>query len=57
MRSVLLLAYRLYAEFMSRIDDFKHAGESLPPVPCQLCGKPGHKERYCPHAYDLGYFN
>jgi hypothetical protein len=41
---------------MGQLDDFKHAGESLPPVPYQLCGKPGHKERYCPHAYELGYF-
>ena len=25
----------------------------LPPVPCQICGKPGHKERYCPNAKGL----
>jgi len=40
---------------MGQLDDFKHAGESLPPVPCQCCGKPGHKEGYCPLAYELGY--
>ena len=25
----------------------------LLPVSCQICGKPGHKERYCPNAREF----
>lgn len=51
-----LVAYRyLYAPLMTWLDDFKHRHDPpLPPVPCQLCGKPGHRERYCPNAHGMG---
>jgi hypothetical protein len=43
---------------MSMIEDYKHRKDPpLPPMPCQICGKPGHKERYCPNAKALGYFD
>ena len=26
---------------------YQHFEKTIPPVPCQVCGKPGHKERSC----------
>jgi hypothetical protein len=51
----LRLFYRwIYAPIMGAIDDYKHRNElPLPPVPCQICGKPGHREQYCPNANGL----
>jgi hypothetical protein len=38
------------------VDDYRHRNDPpLPPVPCQICGKPGYKERYCPNALELGF--
>ena len=39
----LRLFYRwIYAPIMGAIDDYKHRND--PPLPCQLCGKPGHRD-------------
>jgi len=56
---IKLWVYRwVYAPLMSMIEDYKHRNDPpLPPMPCQICGKPGHKERYCPNAKALGYFD
>jgi hypothetical protein len=41
----------VYAPIFDLIDAYKHRNDSPPPpVVCQICGKPGHKERYCPNA-------
>ena len=29
--------------------------EPLPPIPCQICGKPGHNTKYCPNARKMGF--
>jgi hypothetical protein len=58
-RQLLYLSIRLFyhwicAPIMSAIDDYKHRNDlPRPPVPCQICGKLGHKERYCPNAKGL----
>jgi hypothetical protein len=50
--------YRIYTEIATTLDDFKRRNDPpLPPVPCQICGKPGHIEKYCPNAKALGYFD
>jgi hypothetical protein len=56
---IKLWLYRwVYAPLMSMIEDHKHRNDPpLPPMPCQICGKPGHKERYCPNAKALDYFD
>jgi len=41
---------------MGMVDDYKPRNDPpLPPVPCQLCGKPGYGERYYSEARELGY--
>ena len=51
--------YRIWAEIYSRYqENFNPAWrEPLPPKVCQLCGKPGHKEAYCPNAKELGFLD
>jgi len=53
----LLLFYRhIYAPIADAIDRYKHRHDPpLPAVPCQICGKTGHREKYCPNAHGLGY--
>lgn len=53
----VLLVYRyIYVPIASALDDFKHRHDPpLPLVVCQVCGKPGHRERYCPNAKSLGF--
>lgn len=47
-----------YAPIGSALDDYRHRNDPpLPPVPCQLCGRPGHKEAFCPNAKVLGFFD
>jgi len=48
--------YHIWAELYSRYHEtFNPAWrEPLPPKVCELCGKPGHKETYCPNAKGLG---
>ncbi|MBI5964069.1 MAG: hypothetical protein HY863_11380 [Chloroflexi bacterium] len=29
--------------------------EPLPPIPCQVCGKPGHTSKTCPNAKEMGF--
>lgn len=55
----ILLVYRyIYAPVADLVDRYKHRNDPpLPPVPCQICGKPGHKERYCPSARMLGFWS
>jgi hypothetical protein len=51
-----LFYLRIYAPIMGVVNDYKHRNDPpLPPVPCQICGKPGHRERDCPRARELGY--
>jgi len=52
-----LWLYRwIYAPLASCLDDYKHRNDPpLPPIPCQLCGQTGHKEKFCPNAKRLGY--
>lgn len=54
-----LWLYRwIYAPLVSFVEEYKHRNDPpLPAVPCQICGKPGHKEGYCPNAKALGYFD
>ena len=42
---------RIYAEIVSRF----RSGRSLPPIPCQFCGRTDHSERYCPYAKEMGF--
>lgn len=53
----LRLVYRwIYTPIMGAINDYKHRNDPpLRPVPCQVCGKPGHGKKYCPTARELGY--
>jgi hypothetical protein len=54
---VVFLAYHyVYAPIMDTIERYQHRNDPpLPPVPCQICGKPGHREKYCPNAKGLGF--
>src|SRR5688572_29333093 len=46
----------IYVPIASLWDDFRYGNELLlPPAPCQICGKPGHKERYCQKAKEFGF--
>jgi hypothetical protein len=41
---------------VSLSDDFKYRNSPpLPPMPCQVCGQPGDKEKYCPDVRELGF--
>ena len=53
----ILLSYKyIYAPVADVIERYKHRNDPpLPPVPCQICGKIGHKEWYCPNARTLGF--
>jgi hypothetical protein len=54
--SLLRWSYSLYAAIATVIDDFKNRNDPpLPLVVCQICGKPGYKEKYCPNAHALGF--
>jgi hypothetical protein len=58
MNKIWMWFYRIYTEIATTLDDFKHRNDPpLPPVPCQICGKPGHIEKFCPNAKALGYFD
>jgi hypothetical protein len=48
----------LYAPLASAWENLKHEDDPpVPAVPCQLCGQPGHHERYCPKAHELGFLD
>jgi hypothetical protein len=51
--------YHIRAEVYSRYqENFNPAWrEPLPPRECQLCGKPGHQEAYCPNAKEMGFLD
>jgi hypothetical protein len=49
------VAYHVWAEISDVVQRYRHRNDPpLPPAPCPLCGKPGHKAKYCPNAKDLG---
>jgi hypothetical protein len=48
----------VYAPLIDWWEDYQHRNDPpVPAVPCQICGRPGHKEDYCPNAQGLGYFD
>jgi hypothetical protein len=51
--------YRFWAVLYSRYQEIFNPAwrEPLPPKVCQLCGKPGHHEEYCPNAEELGFLD
>ena len=51
--------YRIWAELYSRYqENFNPTWRvQLPPRECQLCGKPGHNEKYCPNAKEMGFLD
>jgi hypothetical protein len=58
-RWLFLPWYRyVYAPIADLVHNYQHRHDpEPPPMVCQLCGKPGHKERYCPYARELGYLD
>jgi hypothetical protein len=53
------VVYSIWAEVYSRYEEnFNPAWrEPLPSRVCELCGKPGHQEAYCPNAKEMGFLD
>jgi hypothetical protein len=53
------MAYRIWAHSYSlyQMKFNPDWNKQIPSIPCQLCGKPGHLERYCPNAKGLGFLD
>jgi len=51
--------YGIWAELYTRYQENFSPDwrEPLPPMVCQLCGKPGHLEKGCPNAKGLGFLD
>ena len=50
------LNHFIYVPLFSLWDDYRHRNNPpLPPDPCQICGKLGHKTISCPNASKLDY--
>jgi hypothetical protein len=48
--------YQIYAELASRYYAHKERNKPTPPpMICQICGKSGHVERFCPNALRMGF--
>ena len=48
--------YKIYAALVSRYYAYKDCNEpEPPPMPCQICGKSGHEERYYPNTWKMGF--
>jgi hypothetical protein len=48
---------RVYVPIADLYYRIKERNVQVLPAPCQICGIPGHHERYCPNAYRLGFFD
>jgi hypothetical protein len=46
----------LYVPIVGFWQDYQKRNDpALPPVPYQICGKTGHREKYCPNAREMGF--
>jgi hypothetical protein len=49
-------AYHIWGLISDAMERYNHRNDPpLPPLPCPICGKPGHKAKYCPNTRDLGF--
>jgi hypothetical protein len=47
----------MYAKLESRYYAYKDRNKPIPPIVCQISGKPGHVERLCPNAWRMGFLD
>jgi len=48
------IVYHSYGLIADAVDRYKHSNDPpLHAVSCQICGRPGHRERYNPNAKEL----
>jgi hypothetical protein len=47
--------HHIIVPVVSFFDDIRYRKVVIPPPPCQICGEPGHRERDCKKAKELGF--